>query len=70
MKFLIQDQIASTQGISLDLLQAKLTDVQDVASLITDLDKNNWLITMGIAPKVRYKANLNRKRGRILQPKL
>lgn len=70
MKFLMQDQVASNQGISLDMLQAKLTDVPDVARLIADLDKNNWLITMGIAPKVRYKANLNRKRGKVLQPKV
>ncbi len=60
---LLRDSRASAGGVTLDMLQEKLSEIEDLDSVLNDLTQNNWLIRQGEAATVRYKVNLRRKRG-------
>lgn len=60
---LLRDTSASTIGLSLEEMQAKVPDIDDLGSVLAELSKNEWLIQMGEPPNVRYKVNIRRKRG-------
>jgi RsiW-degrading membrane proteinase PrsW (M82 family)/CRP-like cAMP-binding protein len=64
LKIVMQDQIASAQGITVELLQAKLTHIEGVADIVVELTRTEWLITVEATPHVRYKANPKRKRAK------
>ncbi len=60
---LLRDSRASAGGVTLDMLQEKLSEIEDLDSVLNDLTQNNWLIRQGEAATVRYRVNLRRKRG-------
>jgi CRP-like cAMP-binding protein/RsiW-degrading membrane proteinase PrsW (M82 family) len=62
MKFFIHDQMASAQGVTVELLQAKLTHVVNLPAIVSELTNNDWLIAVDTPPHVRYKANPKRRR--------
>ena len=64
MKFFMQDQMAAAQGVTIDLLQAKLEHLHGIAEIVVELTKNDWLISVEATPHARYKANPRRKRAR------
>lgn len=64
MKFLMKDQIALSQGITLELLQVKLPHLLNISDLVDDLVKQDWVSTVEAAPHVRYRVNLKRKRSK------
>lgn len=63
---LLRDTTASMGGVSLETLQEKLDDVDDLPDILADLSKNSWLICLGELPNTRYKVNLRRKRSSTL----
>ena len=60
---LLRDADASSEGITQDVLQAKLGDLEELSGILADLTKQSWLIALGEPPDIRYKVNLRRKRG-------
>jgi RsiW-degrading membrane proteinase PrsW (M82 family)/CRP-like cAMP-binding protein len=64
MKFFIHDQMASAQGVTLELLQARLGHVNGLPEIVAELTRNEWLITLEATPHARYKANPKRRRAK------
>jgi hypothetical protein len=54
---------SSSAGMALDELKKKLSDMETLPDVLSDLTKNGWLIRMGDPPKEHYRANLRRKRA-------
>jgi hypothetical protein len=63
MFLLLRDPSSTADGTTLDVLQRKLGDLEDLADILTELVRSGWVIALGEPPKVRYKVNLRRKRG-------
>ena len=65
MFFLLRDQHAAIDGITIDLLKHQF-EAETEAHLnetLAELCKVGWLILFGEPPNVHYRANLRRKRG-------
>jgi hypothetical protein len=60
---LLRDADASSDGITEDALQDKLSDLEGLPDVLAELIKQSWLIELGEPPNVRYKVNLRHKRG-------
>jgi hypothetical protein len=64
MLWMLRDQEASVNGVTLDSLMARLQNAPaDCRALLLDLSQNGWVIRTGEAPHERFKVNLRRKRG-------
>ncbi|MBN1681303.1 MAG: hypothetical protein JW966_13550 [Anaerolineae bacterium] len=63
MFFLLRDKAAASRGVTLDVLEDKLSDIDDMAGVLYDLTKHSWLIMLGEPPAEKYKVNLRRKHG-------
>lgn len=63
MFFLLREKTASTQGVSLKMLQEHLAEIEDIPAILNELIRNNWLIELGEPPNTHYKVNLRPKRG-------
>jgi RsiW-degrading membrane proteinase PrsW (M82 family)/CRP-like cAMP-binding protein len=66
MSLLLKDPIAATQGMSIDQIQKNVPEVANIPEVLAALTKATWLIQMGVEPRLRYKINLARKRGRAI----
>ena len=60
---LLRDPQASTEGLTLAILQARSDNPEALPGILAELSKNGWLVQYGEPPSVRYKVNLRRKRG-------
>jgi hypothetical protein len=60
---LLRDTKTATEGIGFDQLQIKLDHPEGLATTISELIKNNWLIAIGEEGNLRYKVNIRRKRS-------
>jgi hypothetical protein len=60
---LLRDPQASTEGLTLAILQARSDNPEALPGILAELTKNGWLVQYGEPPGVRYKVNLRRKRG-------
>jgi hypothetical protein len=58
---LLRDPVAAADGLTLEALEAKYGDLEDLSGVLDDLTRQSWLIALGEPP--RYKVNLRRKRG-------
>ena len=56
--------------LTLDALQDKHNDLDDLSGILDDLTKLDWLTQLGEEPNVRYKANLGRRRASRLSDNL
>jgi hypothetical protein len=61
MKFLVGDEIAATQGITFDILQAKFAKIHNMAEILEALHEDHWIVKSGAEPNLRYRPNLRRK---------
>jgi hypothetical protein len=64
MMFLLRDNEAATQGITLSDLRQSLPDIAEaLPRALTELTQQGWLIASGEAPLIRYRVHMRRKRG-------
>jgi hypothetical protein len=60
---LLRTTPSESGGVTLNILQEKLDDVEDLTDTLAELARNQWLIVLGEPPDQSYKANVRRKRG-------
>ncbi|HLA42815.1 MAG TPA: hypothetical protein VJZ27_05240 [Aggregatilineales bacterium] len=69
MLMLIRDGNAILQGITLEEMKQKLSEVpDDLIESLKVLAENGWLILLGEPPRIRYRVFMKRKRGSTLGP--
>lgn len=61
---IMRNPLSTTEGILTETIKDQLEAIDQLPDILTMLTKNDWLITSGEPPAVRYKVNTKRKRGR------
>jgi hypothetical protein len=67
---LLRDADASEDGSTLDYIQEKLGDMDNLLDVLDELTESNWLITQGDPPDIYYRVNFRRKRKGTLRSNL
>jgi hypothetical protein len=63
MLFLLREQSASIHGLSYEIMEQNLKNIENLPTAVAELTKQSWLIKLGEPPNIRYKVNLRRKPG-------
>ena len=67
MFWMLRDKIASSIGVSFDVLQNQFSDIdsETLDEILEALTDDQWLVMDGKPPNELYKLNLRRKKGRL-----